>query len=322
MVRILVWALGALVVLAIIGGIALQIAIARNGPAVLSAIDGLAGGSRGARLLAEASTSDHPSQKLLVWGPDGLDATGATPRPVLIFAHGGSWRSGDPDDYAFIARAFVPQGFVVVLAGYRLVKDGASDGVYPAMLKDTAAVIAWTHANIAAHGGDPERIVLAGHSAGAYNVMMAGMEERWLSDAQVPPEVIRGVIGLSGPYDFYPFDSESTIAAFGPAPDPEATQVFNHVRGDAPPVLLIHGGKDTLVRPRNSIELAKLVKTAGGEAELIVKDQMEHNDPLIALAAPWRRRRDIAAAISKAAHQWTRNAPPPTLRMKQGANSE
>ena len=63
---------------------------------------------------------------------------------------------------------------------------------------------------------------------------------------------VKGVIGLSGPYDFVPLDSESTIASFGHLDEPIITQPFEHIRADAPPMLLIHGEKDTLVRPRNS----------------------------------------------------------------------
>ena len=295
--RIALWALGALLVVVIFGGIALQIAIARNGPAVLSAVDRLTGGARGVSQLAKLSTGDHPSQKVILWGPDDR-ASDAQPLPVLLFAHGGSWRSGDPEDYGFMARAFVPEGFIVALSGYRLVKEGVSDGVYPDMLEDTAEAIVATREAVAQYGGDPDRIVVMGHSAGAYNVVMTGLEREWLAERGANADTLRGVIGLSGPYDFYPFTSDSTIAAFGPASDPEATQAFNFVRGDAAPMLLVHGEKDTLVRPRNSRELAKLIETAGGEATLKLYPEMEHNDPLISFASPWRDQRDVVKTIT------------------------
>ncbi|NQX94199.1 MAG: alpha/beta hydrolase, partial [Erythrobacter sp.] len=156
----------------VFGGIALQIAISRNGPAVLDTVDRLAGGSRGVAQIAKLTTGDHPAQKVILWGPEapkaGERSRDAAPLPVLLFAHGGSWRSGDPEDYGFLARAFVPEGFIVALSGYRLVKEGAPDGVYPAMLEDTAAAIAATREAAAQYGGDPDRIVLMGHSAGAY----------------------------------------------------------------------------------------------------------------------------------------------------------
>ncbi len=302
--RILFWALGALALIAVFGGIALQIAIARNGPAVLNAIDRLTGGTRGVVRLTRISTGDHPAQKIILWGPENR-ASGAASLPVLLFAHGGSWRDGDPEDYGFVARAFVPEGFLVALAGYRLVKDGAPDGVYPAMLEDTASAIAATRKAAADYGGDPDRIIVMGHSAGAYNVVMTTLERAWLAERGAQADALSGVIGLSGPYDFYPFTSDSTIAAFGPAPDPEATQAFNHVRGDAPPMLLLHGEKDTLVRPRNSRELAQLIKTAGGSARLRIYPQMAHNDPLLSLASPWRQRRDVVDTITAFAEKAT-----------------
>ncbi len=174
----------------------------------------------------------------------------------------------------------------MVLAGYRL----GEDGKYPAMLEDTAGAIGWTHREIAAYGGDPERIIVAGHSAGAYNVVMASLEEQWLAREGLSTRDISGVIGLSGPYDFVPFDSESTIASFGHVDDPASTQPVEHVKDDAPQMLLVHGEEDTLVYPRNTRALAEGLRQAGGHALTVFPSEMEHNDPLLALAAPWRGR--------------------------------
>lgn len=291
--RMALWILGGLALVGVAGGVALQVAIARNGPAVLDNVDRLSGGTRAAERVAVISTGPNEQQKLAVWGPAGRDPA-AAPLPVLLFVHGGSWRSGDPLDYGFIARAFVPEGFIVVLAGYRLGEDGR----YPAMLEDTASAIAWTHEEIASYGGDPQRIVIAGHSAGAYNVAMVALEGQWLGRRGMATSDIAGVIGLSGPYDFVPFDSESTIAAFGHADDPDATQPINHLRADAPQMLLIHGEEDTLVKPRNTRVLAEQLEATDGHALSVIIPGMEHNDPLIALAAPWRSRRDVAELMA------------------------
>ncbi|NBC89158.1 MAG: alpha/beta hydrolase fold domain-containing protein [Alphaproteobacteria bacterium] len=296
------WGLGIGLGVLVLGTAALQIAIMRNGPAVLDAVDRIAGGARGAERKALASTGEAAAQKVVVWGPQ---KPAGLPRPVLLFVHGGSWNSGDPEDYGFIARNFVAEGFIVVLAGYRLVRPGAAGGEYPAMIEDTAAAIGWTHDTIARFGGDPGRIVLAGHSAGAYNVVMAALERRWLAPEGVPESAIAGVVGLAGPYDFYPFDSDSSKAAFGKAPDPEATQPIAHVRGDAPPVLLVHGEADTLVRPRNTRELARRIRQAGGRAETLFLREANHNDPLLALAAPWRSRRRVAGRVARFAREIT-----------------
>ncbi|MEQ8410308.1 MAG: alpha/beta hydrolase [Erythrobacter sp.] len=291
------WGLGIGLGTLALGGAALQAAIMINGPAVLDTLDRIAGGKRGAERLASVSTGPDPAQKLAVWGAQGSRAEER--RPVLLFVHGGSWNSGDPDNYGFIARAFVAEGFVVVLAGYRLVPEGK----YPAMIEDTAAAVGWTRENIARHGGDPDMIVLAGHSAGAYNVAMAALEPRWLAGQGVPDKSVAGVIGLSGPYDFYPFDSDSTKAAFGEASDPEATQPLAHVRGDAPPFLLVHGEADNLVKIRNSRELARRIEMEGGTVDTLFLREANHNDPLLALAAPWRSRRPVMGRIVRFARE-------------------
>lgn len=275
------------------GALALFVAIQHNGAAVLNRFDRITGGSRGAQLLASVSTGDHPEQQVIVWGPrKGIKDT--TARPVLVFVHGGSWASGSPVDYGFVGRAFVLKGFVVVLVGYRL----GPDGKYPGMIEDTARAIGWTQREIAQFGGDPARITVAGHSAGAYNVMMTALEEKWLAAEGVSLSDISGVIGLSGPYEIYPYTSDASKAAFGHAADPPSTQPISHIRGDAPPLLLIHGEQDKLVRPKNTPMLAEMIEAAGGQARAHLYPEMAHRQPLIALASPWRQRRDIDDKIA------------------------
>lgn len=282
---------GVIAVLGVASGIYLAMTLSRNGPALLTAIDRVAGGNGGASELEVASTGSHPAQKLHVWGNE--EASGEK-RPVLVFVHGGGWRSGDPGTYGYFGHAFVPKGFVVVLAGYRL----GEDGIYPGMLEDTASAIAWTKANIARHGGDPERIVLAGHSAGAYNVVQVALEDRWLAAHGASPADISGVIGMAGPYDFAPFKRDSTIAAFGHVDDAAATQPVNHVSADAPQMLLINGEKDELVGARNARLLARKLKAAGGQALTIIPEEMDHNGPIVNLAAPWRGNSEFFDLVS------------------------
>ncbi len=282
--------LGVSIAVLIAGGLALQIAIWRNGPAVLDAVDRITGGARGAVLAERVSYGPSDKQYLSVYTPKDPVAE---PLPVIVFVHGGSWNKGSPENYGFIGRAFVPEGFVVVLAAYRL----HPEAIYPAMIEDTAAAIAWTQANITKHGGDPSRIVISGHSAGAYNVAMTALEARWLTEAGGSAEQIAGVVGLAGPYDFYPFDSDSTRASFGHVPQGEVTQPVTHVRDDAPPKLLVHGEADTLVKPRNSRELAKRLENAGGKVETLYLKDGDHNQPLLALASPWRGNSEVFRAF-------------------------
>ncbi len=302
------WVPVAFIMLAAIGGLALFLAIQRNGAAVLDTIDRIAGGADDVALIKQVRLGDASEQKLTVYGPKNGSKNGSpggTALPVILFVHGGGWNWGSPDDYGFVARAFAPEGFVVVLAGYRLYPDVT----FPSMLEDTARAVRWTRENIARHGGDPDRIVLAGHSAGAYNVTMLALDRQWLGREGQSADQLAGVIGLSGPYDFYPFTNESARNSFGAVPQPADTQPVNFARGDAPPLLLIHGEADTLVKPRNSRELARRIAGLGGSARLYIHEGMNHSQPLIALAAPWRRKRQILDLMVEFARQVSPSVP-------------
>ena len=176
-------------------------------------------------------------------------------------------------------------------------------------MEDHAAALRWVGENAGRLGGDPARIVVLGHSAGAYNAVMTALDQRWLERAGVSPASIAGVVGLSGPYDFLPLKSDATRAAFGEATDLPATQPINHARKGAPPILLIHGEQDELVGAHNSAHLARALSAAGARAELVTYPAMAHNDPLIALAAPWRWRRELAARIARFARTHTATDP-------------
>lgn len=271
--------------LAMAGWLGLQYAIARNGPAVVDLVDRITGSERRVAMVARSAYGNDPHQNVAVY----RESDAAGPLPVILFVHGGSWNSGSPADYGFVARGLAPEGFVVVLAGYRLHPRVH----FPAMLEDTAAAVAWTRANVARHGGDPNRIVLMGHSAGAYNVVMTALDRQWLGREGLPDTAVAGVIGLAGPYDFYPFDSDSTRASFGEATDPERTQPVNFVRADAPPLLLLTGEADTTVKPRNTRALARAMAEAGGGAWAGFYPGKDHADILLTLASPWRRDRTV-----------------------------
>lgn len=193
----------------------------------------------------------HPAQYAELWVPAGETTDQA--KPLIVFVHGGGWHSGAPEDYRFAARTLGEAGFATALIGYRLVPEGR----FPAMLEDTAAGIRWAIDRAPAAGVRAERAGLAGHSAGAYNVLMMGLDPRWLERAGVAPGAIGGVASLAGPADFYPFTSASARNAHGHVADPYSTQPIAFADDGAPPILLLHGTADTVVRPRNSRRLAE-----------------------------------------------------------------
>lgn len=251
----------------------------------LGAFDALAPRDPGAnRAVRDASYGQEPRQRLDVYAPVG--ATGA---PVIVFLYGGSWRSGDKNDYEFAGAALASRGFVTAIPDYRLVPQVR----FPSFIEDCAAAVRWVSDHIGEHGGNPRRIVIAGHSAGAYNAVMLALAGEYLSAAGVDPSAIRGAIGLAGPYDFLPFDVDATRDAFGQAPNPVLTQPVHFAHGDAPPLLLLWGEDDTTVGPRNIESLARLQRAAGGRVETKIYPDVDHIDILLALSRPFRNRAPV-----------------------------
>lgn len=236
----------------------------------------------GARLAVNgAAYGPEPRQRLDVWVPKGGSAG---PLPVVLFFYGGGWNMGDRGDYGFAGRAFAARGFIAVVPDYRLVP-----GVrFPAFIQDGALAVKWARDNAARYGGDASRITLAGHSAGSHIAAMLSLDRRYLSDAGVDPKVIRAAALLSGPYDFYPFTEQRGRDAMGSWPRPAETQPISFARADAPPMLLIHGIADTVVRPCNSERLAAELRRLGAPVELRLYPGKSHIDTIKSLSPPFR----------------------------------
>jgi len=292
-----VWAGLGLIVLGGMGLGAMRLATAHGGAGLLDATDRLLARRDGKiRLASAAQFGDDPAQHLRVFVPTdpALDpAETGRALPILVFIHGGGWSSGDPADYGFVARMLAPLGYAVVLAGYRL----APCGRYPAMLEDGAAALRWLAAHAPAVGGDPARIVLIGHSAGAYNAVMLALDPRWLQASGLPDHALRGVVALAGPYDFLPLDHPDTIATFGHVADLSTIQPITHVRGDAPPLLLIHGADDARVLPRHSMALARALAACGAHSETHVLGGVGHEGLIMRFARPFSRDRRVLELV-------------------------
>ena len=211
-------------------------------------------------------------------------------RPVVIFFYGGAWVKGRRTDYGFVGKAYAARGFVVVIPDYRKVP-----GVrFPAFVEDGAQAVRWTQDNIARFGGDPDRILLAGHSAGGYIAMMLALDRRYLKAAGVDPAVIRGVAGFAGAYNFFPFTSARAVAAMGNATDPRQTQPISFARRDAPPLWLGTGTADTEVEPRNAVTLAAREAALGSRTTILREyPGLTHDDLIMAISKPFREKAPV-----------------------------
>ena len=239
-----------------------------------------------------------PRQRLDIYAPPG----GADGAPVVVFVHGGSWATGDKAGYDWAGRALASRGYLAVLPNYRLVPEG----IYPAMVEDTALAVAWTHANAAQLGGDPSGLAVAGHSAGAYNAMMVAYAPAFLDAAGAPPNIVRAVVNIAGPTDFLPLDTEASRNAFGHLSGAalEATQPVNRADAAAPPTLTIHGTGDTTVEPRHATAINTVLKRSGVPHELHLYEGVDHRGTVLGLSRPFRERiptlRDLDAFLTRA----------------------
>lgn len=223
-----------------------------------------------------------PRQQLDIWAPKRRDPSARL--PVVIFYYGGAWVKGSRQEYGFVGRAFAANGFVAVIADYRLVPGV----VFPTFVQDSALAVKWVRDHIADYGGDPARITLSGHSAGAYNAAMVAIDGRYLRAIGVDPKVIRAAALFAGPYDFYPFDGPRSRAAFGGWPRPVETQPVTYVTKDTPPLFIAQGTADDVVKPRNAPRLAKRMRAAGAPFVLRKYPGKSHNDLVLGLSVPFR----------------------------------
>ncbi|MFN9498085.1 MAG: alpha/beta hydrolase [Erythrobacteraceae bacterium] len=257
-------------------------------PRLLSVYDRVEGGGAGARQVAEGVAFGTHGQTLDIWAPADPPAGKL---PVVIFWYGGGWANGDRAAYAFAGRALAKDGFLVVIPDYRKVPDV----LFPAFLDDGAEAVAWLQANVAEHGGDPGRVALMGHSAGAYQAVMLALDSKRLAAAGADPGIVKAAVGLSGPYDFYPFDKPRSIAAMGQWPRPEETQPIAFARADAPPLLLVTSEGDETVRPKNANNLAAKLRGMGAPVEVKNYGPLDHEEIVMALSKPFRAKGPVLA---------------------------
>jgi acetyl esterase/lipase len=214
--------------------------------------------------VADADYADG-KDRLDIYLPDG-----ARNAPVIFSIHGGALEAGDRREERFVGQRFAGAGYVTVIISYRLSPDVS----HPAHIQDVAAAFAWVTRNIARHGGDSNRILVIGHSAGAYLAMLLAGDPRWLAAHKLTPRAIAGVAPVSG---FYWVDRE------GVAPD-RPTYVWGtdrrvwvdaspakYLRPDMPPVLLLDTDGDEAWRQQQTAEFAEALRAAGHKDVTVYK---------------------------------------------------
>ena len=205
-------------------------------------------------------------------------ATTARP-PIVVFLHGGSWRDGDREGYRFVGQRLAQAGALVLVPDYRKAPEHA----FPDFMYDTARAVAWAKANAERLGGDPNRIFLMGHSAGAHIVALLATDPRYLASVGLTPRDVAGVVALAGPYDFLPLTDPDLFEVFGDEKQWPLSQPVNFADGDEPPFLLLHGRTDRIVWAINSERLKARLDAAGSPARYVPIDGTGHIGILLSL---------------------------------------
>ncbi len=210
---------------------------------------------------------------------------GPGPYPVLIFIHGGSWTSYPKPWFAPLGILLKARGILTVIPDYTLYPHAT----YRQMAQEVAAAIAWTLEHAVEYGGDPQRIFLAGHSAGGHLAGLVTCDPRWLAELDHTTAALRGFIGLSGVYDV---EAEYRFVARHRAARSLLQGIFEgekhfvyaspaqYVRPDLPPILLIHGDRDDVVPYAISEAFHAALQAAGARSQLVCYSGMGHVDYL------------------------------------------
>lgn len=175
---------------------------------------------------------------------DVYSPTGAHDAPVAVFFYGGRWEKGSRSEYAYVGAALASRGIVIVIPDYRKYPQVKLDG----FMTDATNAVGWARTHAIQYGGDPARIFLMGHSAGAHIGALLATDKRWLARVDMQPRDLAGFIGLAVPYDFMPITEPDLVGMFGDTPAQQRrSQPVDFVDGNEPPMLLLQGTDDNTV---------------------------------------------------------------------------
>lgn len=194
--------------------------------------------------------------------------------PVLVYVHGGFWCLRTSKEFGFVARGPVSGGVATVVTNYALCPGVTIDEI----VRQTRAAVAWVHANAESFGGDPERIHVAGHSAGGHLVAML-LATDWEGEYGLPADIIKGATAISGLFDLAPFP----YTFLQPKLQLTWDQVLRNspilrLPDAAPPLLVAYGEVETDEFKRQSEEFLEAWRAKGLECERLVLPGKNHYD--------------------------------------------
>jgi acetyl esterase/lipase len=204
---------------------------------------------------------------------------------MVLFVHGGGWSIGDKSDFGWLGAQLASQGYLVAVVNYRL-----SPAVqHPAHVQDVAAAVGWLVRNGQSYGGDPSRLYLFGHSAGAHLVSLVTLDPSYLAAQQLSASAIHSVVGVAGAgYDLDTYYANTPMAsllfpAFGSDPTTWAKAApVRYVKPHAPPFYLAHGLNDTSAPVSATQTFAAALTRDGVPTQLNLLPNEDHLSVLVA----------------------------------------
>jgi acetyl esterase/lipase len=266
---------------------------------ILDVVLGWFGFSPAVLLNVTAPRWGYRVERAIPYGPEArhrmdlyLPKLKAASAPAVLFFYGGAFISGCRREYRFIGQALASQGIIVGIADYGLFPEHR----FPAFVEDGAKAAAFLHGELPNYGGDPNRLFVAGHSAGAYIAVMLASNPEYCSEAGADISCLAGAIGIAGPYDFLPITNATRIEIFGGS-DRIETQPIHFIDGKRPPMLLLTGDRDVNILPRNTHNMVARLREHGNEVEAIVYPGIDHFRIILALAPLFRAMIPIRADV-------------------------
>lgn len=198
--------------------------------------------------------------------------------PVIVFIYGGSWNRGEKSEYEFVGRKLASLGYITMLPNYRVYPEVT----YPDFLFDGAKSISTLLTQLKTAKfqtlNPSNKIVLMGHSAGAYNAAMLAMDDRWLAQENLNRnDLVEGLIGMAGAYNIYPIGVPEVRPVFNHPNYPEKSQPIDYVTNSKVPTLLLAPETDELVSlEKNTYTLAKALGEAGTPNQLVTVEGTDH----------------------------------------------
>jgi len=206
----------------------------------------------------------------------------AAPAPVFVFIHGGYWRSQTKEDAPIMAKAFTQAGVAVCTLEYTLLPEATLAEV----VRQVRSAVAWLYRHAGAYGLDTRRIFIGGSSAGAHLAGMAAAQG-WTDAYDLPQDVVKGVVGLSGLYELAPLCDIAPNQWLQLHADqtPRVSPIY-HLPREGLPMVLAVGGLETEGFKHQTQVYEAACRQAGMQVQQVPVPQCNHFDLLCELAKP------------------------------------